>query len=315
VLFSCGKGESHTLKSGYKLLGRRLRGAGYAVDKLDASAGGGGVDAGGIAEALLPLIGGGGGGGGGTTAAQQPPPPVLVLGCPRRPFDDGELDALRALLRAGGSLLVCLGEAGGGVSGGGYDAQAALGFDGLGALLDEFGVAPAGDAVVRAAHDTYGHPKEARVADGVLNRALLLGSGGRVAGGKAGGGAAAAGGGAGAANGLAFVYPYGCSLGVQPPGVAVLSSGRVCHPRQRPLGACVCCACCFVCARVCLLPHAAGRVAPQTPTPTHAQTQSGVLERAAGQRQRPPARDRLGGDVWGRVAAKGGQRAPRRVGV
>ncbi|KAI8467807.1 MAG: hypothetical protein J3K34DRAFT_460202 [Monoraphidium minutum] len=219
VLFSCCKGETHTHRSGFKQLFRRLRSA-YRPEKLDC------------ADDLHPevLLGAAGGGAGG--------PAVLVFGCPTQRFSAPECDALAGLVRGGGGLLVLLGE--GGEAGAGTN---------LNFVLEQFGIAANADAVLRTSHHKYMHPKEALVVDGLLNRGLLAGGGG----GGSGGGKAAvlaaqrerqlleagapAGGGGLLAGALEFVYPHGCSLTVQSPAVPLLSSGRICYPTQRPLAA------------------------------------------------------------------------------
>ncbi|KAG9353322.1 hypothetical protein JZ751_017899 [Albula glossodonta] len=72
-------------------------------------------------------------------------------------------------------------------------------------LLEEYGIMVNSDAVVRNVYYKYFHPKEALVSNGVLNRALT------------------------------FVYPYGATLSVIKPAVAVLSTGSVCFPLNRPV--------------------------------------------------------------------------------
>ena len=82
------------------------------------------------------------------------------------------------------------------------------------------------DAVVRTSYYKYFHPKEALVSDGVLNRALgqhvkalKCSSGSDV--GKAD-------------HAFSYVYPFGATLNVTKPAVAVLSTGSLCFPVQRP---------------------------------------------------------------------------------
>uniref|UniRef100_A0A7N5JKN3 Intraflagellar transport 52 n=1 Tax=Ailuropoda melanoleuca TaxID=9646 RepID=A0A7N5JKN3_AILME len=72
-------------------------------------------------------------------------------------------------------------------------------------LLEEYGIMVNNDAVVRNVYYKYLHPKEALVSNGVLNRALT------------------------------FVYPFGATLSVMKPAVAVLSTGSVCFPLNRPI--------------------------------------------------------------------------------
>ncbi|XP_072862574.1 intraflagellar transport protein 52 homolog isoform X2 [Chlorocebus sabaeus] len=72
-------------------------------------------------------------------------------------------------------------------------------------FLEEYGIMVNNDAVVRNVYYKYFHPKEALVSGGVLNRALT------------------------------FVYPFGATLSVVKPAVAVLSTGSVCFPLNRPI--------------------------------------------------------------------------------
>ena len=166
VLFSACKGESHTPSAGFKALFRRLRGR-WRTEKL-----------------------GGGRGGDGVTPQALAGAQVLVFGAPRELFTRAELQAVRGFLRRGGSLLVLGGEGG----------EKRLGTN-LNQVLEEFGIRINADCVVRTVHDRYFHPKEALIADGILNRAVLNfgdaagGGEARGAGGGGAGGARRAGGG------------------------------------------------------------------------------------------------------------------------
>jgi intraflagellar transport protein 52 len=235
VLFCSCKGETHTYKSGFKQLYRRLRSM-YRPEKLDSQE-----------DLCLEVLLGPGSSGlsssmqGGLPVNGAAAPAILVLGCPTQPFTAAEFDTLRAFLQAGGSLLVCMAEGG--------EARAGTSTN-INYLLEEHGIAVNADAVVRTAHYKYLHPKEALICDGVLNRALLSAAAGSGKGsskadngpsseddtllGQAGSNAAAGEGFAG--KGLDFVYPYGCTLSVQPPAVPILSTGKISYPMQRPLG-------------------------------------------------------------------------------
>ena len=93
----------------------------------------------------------------------------------------------------------------------------------------------------------YFHPKEVLISNGVLNRELSRAAGKGV-------------GSSGSSpleeeaplDTLTYLYPYGATLSVQKPAVAVLSSGTVSYPQNRPTCAfyekvCVC-----VCVRACV---------------------------------------------------------------
>jgi intraflagellar transport protein 52 len=232
VLFCSCKGETHTHKSGFKQLYRRLRSM-YRPEKLDSQE-----------DLCLEVLLGPGTSGlsssmqGGLPFGGAAAPAILVLGCPTQPFTAAEFETLRAFLQAGGSLLVCMAEGG--------EARAGASTN-INYLLEEHGIAVNSDAVVRTAHYKYLHPKEALISDGVLNRALLSAAAGGGKGSsradngpgvdddtlQTGSGAAAEG---FAGKGLDFVYPYGCTLSVQPPAVPILSTGKISYPMQRPLG-------------------------------------------------------------------------------
>eukprot|EP00878_Enallax_costatus_P034935 GHUV01038884.1.p1 GENE.GHUV01038884.1~~GHUV01038884.1.p1 ORF type:complete len:286 (+),score=50.55 GHUV01038884.1:356-1213(+) len=223
VLFSCCKGETHTHKTGFKQLYRRLRSM-YSLEKIDNRE-----------DLCLEVLLGPGSSGlnnsmqGGLQLGGAAGPAILVLGCPTQPFTTAEFDTLRSFLKGGGSLLVCMSEGG--------EAKAGTNVN---YLLEELGIAVNTDAVVRTAHYKYLHPKEALISDGILNRALGTAAG---AGSKSTADAAldsedASKDGVTGGKGLDFVYPYGCTLSVQPPAVPILSTGKISYPMQRPLGEC-----------------------------------------------------------------------------
>lgn len=199
VLFSCCKGETHTHKSGFKQLFRRLRSM-YKPEKLESKE-----------DLTLDNL---------SSAA------IVVFGCPKERFTNTEFEVLKQYLRQGGSILVMLSEGG--------EAKAGTNIN---YLLEEFGVSINSDSVVRTVHYKYLHPKEVLISDGVLNRAILAAVGKpqnsdiddielRSAKGQQFTG-----------TGLDFVFPYGSTLSVQKPAVPILSSGKIAYPMNRPLGA------------------------------------------------------------------------------
>ncbi|KAM7006058.1 intraflagellar transport protein 52 homolog [Tautogolabrus adspersus] len=137
---------------------------------------------------------------------------------PREKFTASELEVLKHFLDGGGNVLVMLGE-GGEMK---YDTN-------INFLLEEFGIMVNNDAVVRNVYYKYFHPKEALVSNGVLNREISRAAGKVVTGiiedENVGNNAQA----------LTFVYPYGATLSVIKPAVAVLSTGSVCFPLNRPV--------------------------------------------------------------------------------
>ncbi|XP_053508839.1 intraflagellar transport protein 52 homolog isoform X1 [Ictalurus furcatus] len=143
---------------------------------------------------------------------------LWITGGPREKFTEAELQVLKRYLVGGGNVLAMLGE------GGEVKYETNINF-----LLEEFGIMVNSDAVVRNVYYKYFHPKEALVSNGVLNREISRAAGKAVTGviddENPGNNTQA----------LAFVYPYGATLSVMKPAVAVLSTGSVCFPLNRPV--------------------------------------------------------------------------------
>ncbi|XP_041944709.1 intraflagellar transport protein 52 homolog [Alosa sapidissima] len=143
---------------------------------------------------------------------------LWITAGPREKFTGSEFEVLKHYLDGGGNILVMLGE--GGETR--YDTN-------INFLLEEYGIMVNNDAVVRNVYYKYFHPKEALVSNGVLNREISRAAGKTVTGviddESAGNNAQA----------LTFVYPYGATLSVMKPAVAVLSTGSVCFPLNRPV--------------------------------------------------------------------------------
>lgn len=143
---------------------------------------------------------------------------LWITAGPREKFTAAELEVLKQYLNSGGNILAMLGE-GGEVK---YDTN-------INFLLEEFGIMVNSDSVVRNAYYKYFHPKEALVSNGVLNREISRAAGKVVTGiidDESPGNNAQA---------LTFVYPYGATLNVMKPAAAVLSTGSVCFPLNRPV--------------------------------------------------------------------------------
>uniref|UniRef100_A0A1A7Z4J6 Intraflagellar transport protein 52 n=1 Tax=Iconisemion striatum TaxID=60296 RepID=A0A1A7Z4J6_9TELE len=144
--------------------------------------------------------------------------PLWITAGPREKFTASELEMLKQYLDGGGNILVMLGE------GGEMKYNTNINF-----LLEEFGIMVNNDAVVRNVYYKYFHPKEALVSDGVLNRAISRAASKVVTGliedeniGNK-------------SQDLTFVYPYGATLSVMKPAVAVLSTGSISFPLNRPI--------------------------------------------------------------------------------
>jgi intraflagellar transport protein 52 len=218
VVFNASKREKFHPSSGFKKLHRRLRGSfKVRVNKDDLSQG----DV--LREASL-----------------------LVMGSPREKFSAAEFEALKRFLNEGGSVLYMASE-GGEVESGEANKQA--GGTNFNYLLEEYGMSVNPDCVVRAVYHKYTHPKEALVTNGVLSRTLAARvekirstkrnkmssnkeaspGGGRMNNHDGGRGDRKQ------TDGLRFVYPRGCTLNVVSPATALLSSGYISYPLNRPV--------------------------------------------------------------------------------
>lgn len=201
ILFSSCKGETHTPKSGFRQLSRRLRTL-YKTDTLDSRD-----------DFTLRSL---------SAAA------LVVLGNPQQKFTAAEFEVLKQYLGDGGSVLIFSSEGG--------ESQNSTN---LNYLIEEFGINVNSDCVVRLSHDKYLHPKEALIADGILNRQVtssLKGSStaerqmpqshSRKASRKE----------QYHGRGADFLYVRGATLSVQKPSVPFLGTGQVAYPMRRPVG-------------------------------------------------------------------------------
>ncbi|XP_026788429.3 intraflagellar transport protein 52 homolog isoform X2 [Pangasianodon hypophthalmus] len=196
VVFNSSKRELFTANSGYKSLQKRLR----AQWKIQ-----------GIKEEI--------------TAEKLHGVKLWITAGPREKFTEAELQVLKQYLDGGGNVLAMLGE-GGEVK---YDTN-------INFLLEEFGIMVNSDAVVRNVYYKYFHPKEALVSNGILNREISRAAGKVVTGvidDESPGNNTHSN--RNITRALTFVYPYGATLSVMKPAVAVLSTGSVCFPLNRPV--------------------------------------------------------------------------------
>ena len=151
---------------------------------------------------------------------------LVIFAGPRERFSSAEFEAMKEYLNEGGSIFVTLGE----------DGEPSFNTN-INYFCEEFGMAFSEDAVVRTVYYKYLHPKEAHIANGVVNREINVAAGKR----PRGPGQAQASGVPPAISeaspnaSLQFAYPYGCSLVVQKPAFPVLSSGPLSFPLNRPI--------------------------------------------------------------------------------
>ncbi|KAL5456923.1 hypothetical protein EMCRGX_G034150 [Ephydatia muelleri] len=141
---------------------------------------------------------------------------LVVFGGPREKFSVAEFDALRKYIDNGGSVLILTSE------GGEAKNNTNINF-----LLEEYGVMANNDAVSRVVYYKYFHPKEALVSNGILNREINKAAGKFIPG--------QADQDTTSMQSVSFIYPYGCTLTVQKPAIAVLSSGSTSYPLNRPI--------------------------------------------------------------------------------
>jgi intraflagellar transport protein 52 len=140
---------------------------------------------------------------------------LFVIPGPREKFTENEFNCMKGYLDSGGSILVLLGE------GGEKNYQTNVNF-----LLEEYGIMINTDCVVRTHYYKYFHPKECLVANGILNRAIALAAEKYSTSDQYDHNNSQA---------LRFVYPYGATLNVARPAVALLSTGSVAFPLNRPV--------------------------------------------------------------------------------
>ena len=211
IVFDASKREMYHGGAGYKKLVRRLKSSKHKVsnNKDDLSRSLGDVD-------------------------------VLVLGAPRERLSDDEVAGLKEFIAGGGSLAVLSTEGG----------EEKLGSN-LNTLLKDYHIATQQDCVLRTAYYKYTHPKEVFISHGILQpeiadygRAQRKNNPATQAvptSGTIGLRTAAVSPqpldieGMNHGSGLQFVYPHGSTLSVQRPARAVLSSGAISYPLNRPI--------------------------------------------------------------------------------
>lgn len=137
---------------------------------------------------------------------------------PKKKFTATEFDDMKSYLEDGGNILITLGEGGETA----YDTN-------LNFFLEDFGISINNDAVVRSSYYKYHHPKECVVSGGVLNSEINRAAGKKLK--KSSSSSDEPEG----SDSLTFLYPFGATLQVEKPAVAVLSTGTVSIPLNRPV--------------------------------------------------------------------------------
>mmetsp|Transcript_19864 Transcript_19864/g.29167 ORF Transcript_19864/g.29167 Transcript_19864/m.29167 type:complete len:437 (-) Transcript_19864:1390-2700(-) len=156
---------------------------------------------------------------------------LIIFGSPRALFSDEEFDAMKTYLEEGGSIAFFFADGG----------EESLGSN-INNFLGDMGMKVEKDCVVRSVYHKYLHPKHAFISDGVLHKEIVneKGKSIRPMNKKLGKEESSS-----MSNrdvdlddkdvSLEFVYPSGATIDVHSPAVALLSSGSVCFPVNRPI--------------------------------------------------------------------------------
>ncbi|XP_044265616.1 intraflagellar transport protein 52 homolog [Tribolium madens] len=126
---------------------------------------------------------------------------LILPGC-QQPFEETELNCLKSFIKDGGRILVLLAESNH------EDAS------NTNILLEEFGIIPNMDSLIRTHYYKYFHPKECFIGDSSINTSLNRDK-----------------------VNINLVYPFGCTMNVSKPSVVAFTSGSASFPVDRPLGA------------------------------------------------------------------------------
>ncbi|KAL1497592.1 hypothetical protein ABEB36_008525 [Hypothenemus hampei] len=126
---------------------------------------------------------------------------LLILPGPQMLFDETELKMMEIYVQEGGRILVLLTE-------GNQNDPCNINI-----LLENFGIVPNIDCLIRTHYFKYFHPKECYISDGQINSSLNKNKN------------------------IHLIYPFGCTMNVMKPSVICLKSGFSTFPVDCPLGA------------------------------------------------------------------------------
>jgi intraflagellar transport protein 52 len=87
---------------------------------------------------------------------------MLLLGGPRLPFNSDEIQDMMRYINEGGRVMLIMHEGG----------EQKLGTN-INALLEQLGISVNSDTVIRKNYFKYLHPKEAYIANGILNNEIV----------------------------------------------------------------------------------------------------------------------------------------------
>jgi intraflagellar transport protein 52 len=209
VLFNAGKKETHTPSKGFKQLKRKLK-VGYQIEEHKEK------------DPKDPLD---------PNVFNTKNCDIVIFAGSREKFHKKDFDILSRFIDDGGSLIILIGE------GGERKYNTNLNY-----LLEQYGMFVNPDHVVRTVYlKPYSHPKEVCIQQGVLNRELTRAAKDLRNRGEASRNVdlGASLGGLGATTeqqgGLSVVYPYGATVNVQKPAVALMSTAQEAYPLNRPI--------------------------------------------------------------------------------
>ena len=155
---------------------------------------------------------------------------IVIFAGTREKFKKTECDAISQFIEDGGSVVIMMGEGG----------EPKFNTN-LNVVLENYGIFVNPDSVVRTVYlKPYSHPKEVCIQQGVLNRGLSKAANdlrARVDANRNGDFGATLGSSTFADHqgGLSVLYPFGATLNVQKPAVALISTGQEAYPLNRPI--------------------------------------------------------------------------------
>ncbi|XP_066247787.1 intraflagellar transport protein 52 homolog [Euwallacea similis] len=127
---------------------------------------------------------------------------LFIVPAPQMFFEESELKVMENYVQEGGKLLILLTE------GSPNDPC------NINILLENFGITPNVDCLIRTHYYKYFHPKECYIGDSQINSTLYKNK-----------------------EGMKMIYPYGCTMKVMRPSVICFKSGFSTFPIDCPLGA------------------------------------------------------------------------------
>ncbi|KAG5871996.1 hypothetical protein JTB14_030838 [Gonioctena quinquepunctata] len=127
---------------------------------------------------------------------------IIILAGSQVPFEENEITSLKSFISNGGRVFVLLTESKNGD------------LCNINILLENFGIVPNIDCIIRTHYYKYFHPKECYVSDGQINPTLNKDK-----------------------LEVKYIYPFGCTLSISKPSVVAFTSGSASFPVDRSIAA------------------------------------------------------------------------------